>query len=105
MTVRLTKQEHAEFAALAAKEGLTIPSYIRTVGLRNRQTKNRARRTVDADAAMKLVAAMNKAGNLMNQAVMYGHVGKPLEHEYREALARVNEAVALVVAAYGKGEE
>ena len=71
----MTWQEHEQFAANAARLGLTIPSYIREVGITRRETKSHRRRTVDADASMKLIAAMNRAGNNLNQLVRRAHSG------------------------------
>ena len=105
VTTRLTWQEHAQFAANAAKAGLTIPSYIREIGIAGRQTKSRVRRTVEADASMKLVAALNRIGNNINQLARQTNSGElQLIHEYREALASLHEAVAAVLAVYERPE-
>lgn len=98
ITTRLTWQEHAQFAANAAKAGLTIPSYIREVGIAERQTKSRVRRTVDAEASMKLVAALNRVGNNLNQLARQANSGeRPM---IDDAIGRLQEACAAVVAVY-----
>lgn len=98
VTTRLTWQEHAQFAANAAKAGLTIPSYIREVGIGERQTKSRVRRTVDAEASMKLVAAMNRIGNNLNQLARQANSGeRPL---IGDALTSLHEACDAVLSVY-----
>jgi Bacterial mobilisation protein (MobC) len=99
VTTRLTWQEHAQFAANAAKAGLTIPSYIREVGIGERQTRSRVRRTVDAEASMKLVAAMNRIGNNLNQLARQANSGE--QPVIGAALARLLEACDAVLAVYG----
>lgn len=106
VTTRLTAWEHEAFAANAAKAGLTIPSYIREAGIHTPQTRSRVRRTVDADASMKLVAAMNRIGNLLNQAVKYVLFGNaPLMQEYEDAIKSLHQAIAAVLAVYERREE
>ena len=98
VTTRLTWQEHAKFAANAAKAGLTIPSYIREVGIPRPETKSRARRTIDAEASMKLVAAMNRIGNNLNQLARQANLG---EHPVLDgAIAKLLDACDAVLAAY-----
>lgn len=105
VTTRLTWQEHAQFAANAAKAGLTIPSYIREIGINERQTRSRVRRTVEADASMKLVAALNRIGNNINQLARQANSGElQLLHEYRDTLASLNDAISAVLAIYGGSE-
>jgi hypothetical protein len=102
VTTRLTWQEHEQFAANAAKAGLTIPSYIREVGIAERQTQRRVRRTVDAEASMKLVAALNRIGNNLNQLAKQANSGE--QPVIDGALAQLQEAIAAVLAVYG-GEQ
>jgi hypothetical protein len=98
VTTRLTWQEHAQFAANAAKVGLTIPSYIREIGIGERQTKSRTRRTVDAEASMKLVAALNRIGNNLNQLARQANSGeRPV---IDAALAELHDACDAVLAQY-----
>ncbi|MBV8810661.1 MAG: hypothetical protein JO033_18485 [Acidobacteriaceae bacterium] len=86
--------------------GLTIPSYIREAGIYAPQTRSRMRRTADADASMKLVAAMNRIGNLLNQAIKYLLFGNaPLLQEYKDALPSLHQAIAAVLAVYERRED
>ncbi len=103
VTTRLTWHEHAQFAANAAKAGLTIPSYIREIGIADRQTKSRVRRTVDAEASMKLFAAMQRVGNNLNQLAKQANSGeRPM---LEGAIAKLHETCDSVLAVYTREEK
>lgn len=98
ITTRVTRQEFAQFAANAAKAGLTIPSYIRDVCIGERETKSRFQRTVDADASMKLIASMNRIGNNLNQLARQANSGeRPI---IDDAISRLNETCNSVLDVY-----
>lgn len=100
---RVSDDEHAELTQLAARERLTIGSYVRKRALAKPTTRAMRRPTVETVALASLLAAMNKNGSNLNQIARRLNSDEVVAiQEIQTALAEHRQILANIIQATGR---
>jgi uncharacterized protein (DUF1778 family) len=104
ISFRVAPQERAALDEAAARAGLSLGSYIRTVVIAAPRTRSTRRPSVEVQAVTRLQAEMNRVGGNIHQILRRVNFGEtPVAAEFREALTGYREVIAAILAVLGRG--
>lgn len=103
VSVRLLPEERAAIAIKAREAGLRIGGYLRACGLGSPGPRAKRSPPVNAELLGQAIAALNRAGNNLNQIAHMLNAGRAAgAHESATALAELRAVLMLMKAALGR---
>ncbi len=97
VAVRCTGDDHAKLTELAARAGLSVGAYLRTMGLGDAGPRARRRPPLEREAIAELLGRVGRVGSNVNQLTKLAHTtGNP---PTSSELARMADDIAAIRAA------
>jgi hypothetical protein len=100
---RVTPEEDAVILSNAAEAGMEQASYMRIQCIGKSKVRRYRRIRADWDELRRLMAAINRVGNVVNQIARHLHRGGTFSNAVNGALAEIEKACAAVKNALDKG--